>query len=148
MVIRSLLSLLFPQLKNPVLSTSHIKFSSPWGPSLMLPCSVCVLLNVLKFGAVYQAWPNKMWAECSNYEPCDVVANTVTDMVCLHYCKDTLVVHIQLTVHQHLQILSSRAAPQPVSPQPVLLIRIISSLLQDFTFIIVKSHVIPFGMIF
>lgn len=74
--------------------------------------------------------------------------DAVQDTGCLLYCHSTLLAHIKPAVPQNSQVLCSRAIPQPVSPQPFLLLKIIPFQVQDFIFIFVKPHAILVGPIF
>lgn len=143
MAIRSLLSLLFLQLKTQFLRFFFIHKIPQHSNNLEGPC----LIPLCSYLLAYIYWWHQNWAqyarcgviisECNNHAPCDEVV-AVTDMICLCYCKGTQLIHFQST-NTSTSFLAE--VLQPVSFQPVLLIGIIPSLLLDFIFVFVKSHV-------
>lgn len=83
---------------------------------------VYFLLGDPEMDAVLQGQPHKCLVERDNHvPPHHTSGNIAQDAVghCLR-CQDTLLTHVQFVVCQTPQVLSCTAAPQPVSPQPVL----------------------------
>ncbi|RMB97863.1 hypothetical protein DUI87_25341 [Hirundo rustica rustica] len=55
-------------------------------------------------------------------------------------CKDALLAHGQPVIHQNSQVLLSRASPQQINPQPVLVLGVIPPQVQDPTLAFVEPH--------
>ena len=60
-------------------------------------------------------------------------------------CKDTLLAHVHLAIHQYLQVLFGRAALNPFLSQLVLLVGVASTQLQDLALGFVKTHEVHLG---
>jgi len=67
------------------------------------------------------------------------------DMVGLLACKCTLVAHVQLFTHQYPQVLLGRAALNPFTPQPVLIVGVALTQVKDFALGLVELHVVHMG---
>lgn len=84
--------------------------------------NVLLLLGVQVLNTVDLLWSNKCWVDGDNHFPQHTgysSANTTQDTASVFSCQGTLLAYVQLTVYQHTQVIFSRAAPQPVSSQPV-----------------------------
>ena len=66
-------------------------------------------------------------------------------MVGLLGCERTLPHHIQLFIHQYPQVLLGRAALNPFILQPVLILGVASTQLQDFALGLVEPHEVHMG---
>jgi len=62
------------------------------------------------------------------------------DMVGLLGCERTLVAHVKLLIHQYPQVLLSRAALNPLIPQPVLIAGVAPPQMQDIALHLVEPH--------
>ena len=60
-------------------------------------------------------------------------------------CKHTLPAHVQLFIHQYLQVLLSRAALNPFIPQPVLIPGVAPTQMQDLALGLVLPHEVHMG---
>ena len=60
-------------------------------------------------------------------------------------CEDTLLVHVQLAIHQKTQVLFVRAALNPFIPQLVLVVGLSSTQVQDLALAFVESHEVHLG---
>lgn len=69
--------------------------------------------------------------------------NTAQDAVDFFCCKDALLAHVQLFVHQDCQVFFGRAAFQLVRPQATPINGIIPPHMQDFALPFVELHEVP-----
>lgn len=125
--------MLQPPLGIPLLNSLHF-------------VNVLLLLGVQVLKAVDVLWSNKFWVDGDNHFPQHTgysSANTTQDTASVFSCQGTLLAHVQLTVYQHTQVIFSRAAPQPVNSQPVLLPGIILFQVQNFAFVLVEFYKVP-----
>ncbi|KAK4821329.1 hypothetical protein QYF61_018234 [Mycteria americana] len=60
-------------------------------------------------------------------------------------CEHTLVAHVQLFIHQYSQVLLCRAALNPFIPQPVLVLGVAPTQVQDLALGLVKLHEVDMG---
>jgi len=67
------------------------------------------------------------------------------DAVGLMGCLQTMVAHVQLFIHQYPQVLLGKAALNPIIPQPVLILGVALTQVQDFALGIVEPHEIHMG---
>lgn len=94
-----------------------------WRDQKRTECSRCGLASAKQGGIINITWP----AGC-------IPAGAAQDMVCFHCCKAILLTYTWHTLCEDFHVLFSRA-----TLQPVLLLGIILSHVQDFTFICVKT---------
>ncbi|KAK4826357.1 hypothetical protein QYF61_007951 [Mycteria americana] len=67
------------------------------------------------------------------------------DMVGLLGCECTLLAHVQLFIHQYPQVLLRRAAPNPFIPQPVLILGVAHTQVQDPVVVLAEPHEVHMG---
>jgi len=76
---------------------------------------------------------------------CHASLDVAQDMVGVLGCKRTLVAHVQLFICKYLQVLLSRSARNPFTPQPVLIAGVAPTQVQNFALGLVESHEVHTG---
>ncbi|KAK4831140.1 hypothetical protein QYF61_015443 [Mycteria americana] len=140
-----------PQLSQPVFTgevfqpSDHLR-----GPPLDLLQQVHVLLmlGVPELKAVLQVGSHKSEVERENHLPRPAghtSFDAAQDTVGFLGCKGTLSGHVELLINQYPQVLLLRAALNPFSAQPVFVLGIAPTHVQDFAFGLVELHEVRTG---
>lgn len=135
------------QLLQPFLLHWVLQHSNHWwlSSSSLPPIFQCLFWTKEKarLSEIVLVWPDKCQVERNNhiswFAGC-TLADADQDTVCCLCCWGRLLAYAQLAVCLDPQGLFSGAAPQPTSHQPVLVLGIIPSQLQDFTFVFIKPQ--------
>jgi len=117
------------------------------GPSLALlqPLSVLLVLGVPALDAVLQVESHGNRVEGQNHLPRHAghaSLDATQDTVGLLGCKETLLAHLESFIIRHLQILLLRAILKPFSAQPVFVLGIALTEVQDHMLCPVEFHAV------
>jgi len=74
-----------------------------------------------------------------------VAFDAAQDKVGFLGCECTLVAHVQLFIHQYPQVLLSRVGLDPFIPQPVLIVGVVLTQVQDLALGLVEPHEVHTG---
>lgn len=104
-----------------------------------------------KLDRVFQVWPDECqegWKNSTPWSADCTPTDTAQDAICFPCSKATLLTHAGLTLLEDFHVLFSRAALQPLSPQRILLLRIVLCHMQHFMFYLSLRLVILECLIF
>ncbi|KAK4832392.1 hypothetical protein QYF61_022247 [Mycteria americana] len=141
----SLLQAEQPQLAQPVFIGEVFHFSDHFcGPPLdpLQQVRVLLMLGAPELNAVLQAGSHESGVEGQNHlpQPAGHACHAVQDMICLPGCERTLSAHVQLFIHQYPQVFLHRAALNPFIPQPVFVLGIAPTHVQDLALGLLEPH--------
>jgi len=115
-----------------------------WPPlDLLHQVHVLPVLRAPQLDAGLQVGSHQSRIEGQNHLPCPAghtSLDAAQDMVGSLGCERSLPGHIELLVNQHPQVLLGRAALNPVSAQPVFVLGIALTRVQDLAFGLVELH--------
>jgi len=147
----SLLQAEQPHLSQPVLIGEVLQPSDHLcGPPLDLlqQLHVLLVLGSPELHAGLQVRSHQRGAEGQNPLTCPAGHTSLDaahDIVGLLGCECTLVAHSKLFIYQYPQVLLGRAALNPFTPQPVLIVGVATTHLQDLELGLVEPHEIHTG---
>ncbi|KAK4825361.1 hypothetical protein QYF61_026880 [Mycteria americana] len=142
----SLLQAEQPQLSQPVLVGEVLQPSDHFhGPPLdpLQQLHVLLVLRAPELDAVLQVGSHQSRVEGQNHLPRPAghaAFDAAQDRVGLLGCEHTLLGHVQLFIYQYSQILLCRAALNHIIPQPVLILGIAPTQVQDLALGFVEPH--------
>ncbi|KAK4831208.1 hypothetical protein QYF61_016045 [Mycteria americana] len=117
-------------------------------PDLLQQVHVFPVLRVPELDSVLQVGSHQSGVEGQNHLPqpaghasFDAAQGTVG----LLGCERTLPVHVQLFIHQYPHVLLGRAALNPIIPQPVLILGVAPTQVQDPALGLVQPHEVHTG---
>ncbi|KAK4821259.1 hypothetical protein QYF61_017137 [Mycteria americana] len=150
--IRSRQSLLFSRLNNPnSLSLSSQKCSSPLTIFMALLWTHSnrsmsfLMLGAPEVNTVLQVGPHDRRGGESPQPAGHASFDAAQDMVGFLGCKQALPGHVELLINQHPQVLLLRAALSPFSVQPVFVLGIAPTHVQDLALGLVELHEVHMG---
>ncbi|PKU46981.1 rna-directed dna polymerase from mobile element hypothetical protein [Limosa lapponica baueri] len=133
-----------PQLSQPVFIQEVLRHPDHLhGPPLVLP-----VLRTPKLDAALPVRSHKSRVEEQNHLPRPAghtSFDAAQDVVGFLGCQSVLSAHVKLPIHEHSQVLLLRAALQPFSAQPVFVLGIAMSQVQDFALGLVELNEVYTG---
>ncbi|KAK4832092.1 hypothetical protein QYF61_020707 [Mycteria americana] len=140
-----------PQLSQPVFIGEVLQPSDPLhGPPLdsFQQVHVLLMLGAPELNAVLRVGSHESGVEGENHLPRPAGPasfDAAQDTVGFLGCKHTLPGHVELLINQHPQVLLLRAALNPFSAQPLFVLGIVLTHVQDLALGLVKVHEVPTG---